>query len=373
MGVPLRKCLTPAAKFRDVSRGNPVPHSLVGDALKAARLTPETWRLEIVAEAGAELQKPRTLKEGNAIDLPALQELGKTHGVRFLKGMQCLNIPEPLGQGLWEGVPLREVLKLAGHSANVRRVYYWGFHNNDPKQLFQSSLSYTQVMEAPPWELPPFVAYRLNGEPLSLQRGGPVRMVVPWAHGFKSIKWLQHIALTNDFKANDTYANDGNDPESYLKTAAYLEENLLEFDAGKPAVIRGTAISGWSGLRRVEYWLRPDAGLHGTLADDDPAWEKAKWLPCEIDPPADDWATALPNGVRPGEIFGFDPATGRPKKWPMRYNIVNWSVTLAGLAVGRYEFRARAVDLNDYAQPEPRSSRRSGLNGIQVRIFEIVN
>jgi hypothetical protein len=123
----------------------------------------------------------------------------------------------------------------------------------------------------------------------------------------------------------------------------------------------------------VEYWLRPDAGLHGTLADDDPAWEKAKWLPCEIDPPADDWATALPNGVRPGEIFGFDPATGRPKEWPMRYSIANWSATLTGLAAGRYEFRARAVDLNGFAQPEPRSSRRSGLNGVQVRIFEIIN
>jgi DMSO/TMAO reductase YedYZ molybdopterin-dependent catalytic subunit len=125
---------------------------------------------------------PLTLEKKNALDFPALLELGKTHGVKFLKAMQCLNIAQPLGQGLWEGVPLREVLKLAGKWSNVRRIYYWGFHNNDPKQLFQSSLSYTQVMEAPPWELPPFVAYRLNGEPLPLERGGPVRMVVPWAH-----------------------------------------------------------------------------------------------------------------------------------------------------------------------------------------------
>ena len=32
---------------------------------------------------------------------------------------------------------------------------------------------------------------------------------------------------------------------------------------------------GWSGLKRVEYWLRPDAGKHGQLADDDPAWQTA--------------------------------------------------------------------------------------------------
>ena len=61
--------------------------------------------------------------------------------------MQCLNIAQPLGQGLWEGVPLREVLRLVGKVSNVRRVYYWGFHNNDPKQLFQSSLAYNRVME----------------------------------------------------------------------------------------------------------------------------------------------------------------------------------------------------------------------------------
>ena len=364
-------CLTPAAAFGDVSRGDPVPHTLTGDALRAARLTPDTWRLEIVAEERVELQHPRTLETGTAIDLTTLMQLGRTHGVRFLKAMQCLNIARPLGQGLWEGVPLRAVLKLAGHFANARRIYYWGFHNNDPKQVFQSSLSYSQVMEAPPGELPPFVAYHLNGQPLSLQRGGPVRMIVPWAHGFKSIKWLQRIVLTNDYRANDTYALKNNDPESYLKTAAYIEENLRPFETGKPIVIRGSVISGWSGLRRVEYWLRPDTGLHGTLADDDPAWNQATWLSCQIEPQPADWPSVLPAGVRPADVWGFDPATGRAVAWPMRYGIANWSVSLDGLAPGMYEFRARAVDLNGYAQPEPRSNRISGRNGVEVRMIEV--
>ena len=366
-----RSYLTPAAEFRTVSRGDPRPDTLTGDALKSARLTPDSWRLEIVAEGGAVLERPRTVKNRNPIDLPALLALGRAHGVRFLKAMQCLNIAQPLGQGLWEGVPLREVLKLAGKSADVRRVYYWGFHNDDPHQRFQSSLSYTQVMEAPPWELLPFVAYRLNGEPLPLSRGGPVRMLVPWAHGFKSIKWLQRIVCTNDFRANDTYADDGNDPESYLKTAAYIDEDRLSFQAGRPAVVRGTAISGWSGLKRVEYWRRPDTGLHGTLADDDPAWNGATWQPCTIDPPPSNWEHAFPSGVHPADVWGFDAATGRPKDWPMRYSIATWSAAPEGLAAGMYEFRARAVDLNGHAQPEPRSSRRSGRNGVQARVIEV--
>src|SRR5882672_11020121 len=255
--------LTPADKFRDVSRGEPKPHTLTGDALVQSRLTPETWRLEIAADATptpaiqdrAGISKPLTLTDGSALDLPSLMEVGRKHEVKFLKAMQCLNIPNPLGQGLWEGVPLREVLRLCGTMRNVRRIYYWGFHNNDPKQLFQSSLSYTQVMETPPGELPAFLAYRLNGEPISLIRGGPVRMVIPWAHGFKSIKWLQRIAVTNDFRANDTYAIANNDPESHLKTAAYIDQSPEKFAAGNAVTFTGLALAGLSGLKRVEYSL----------------------------------------------------------------------------------------------------------------------
>jgi DMSO/TMAO reductase YedYZ molybdopterin-dependent catalytic subunit len=183
-----RPFLTEPDKFRDVSRGSPKPFSLKGEAAEKARLTPETWRLEIVSDGSSKIATPRTIEAGNAVDLPTLMELGKTHGVKFLKAMQCNNIPAPLGQGLWEGVPLREVLKLVGKFESCRRVFFHGFHNNDPKQVFQSSLSYTSIMETPPWDLGPFVAYRLNGRPLTPLRGGPVRMVVPWAHGFKSIK-----------------------------------------------------------------------------------------------------------------------------------------------------------------------------------------
>ena len=136
-----RPFLTNSEEFRDVSRGNPKPFTLKGDALVQARLTPETWRLEVVSDGTTKIEKPRKLDDNTAIDFPTLKELGKKRGVKFLKAMQCLNLDQPLGQGLWEGVPLREVVKLAGKISNIRRLYFEGFHNNDPKQLFQSSLS----------------------------------------------------------------------------------------------------------------------------------------------------------------------------------------------------------------------------------------
>jgi DMSO/TMAO reductase YedYZ molybdopterin-dependent catalytic subunit len=365
--APERPFLTPADKFRDVSRGNPKPHTLMGDALVAAKLTPETWRLEITADGPATPEqkefatagKQLKIDDGNALDFDALLELGKKHEVRFLKAMQCLNIPAPLGQGLWEGVPLREVLRLCAPLKNVRRIYYWGFHNNDPKQLFQSSLSYTQAMETPPGELPAFIAYRLNGEPIPLTRGGPVRMVIPWAHGFKSIKWLQRIVLTNDYKANDTYAEQNNDPESYLKTAAYLDDVPAKVAAGKPLRISGLAMSGLSGLKRVEY----------LLSSDDKKDEE--WKPAELHPQPADWSDVLPMGVSSKQVLGFDPKTGQPLQWPLRYSMIAWSIKLTDLKPGKYELRARAVDLNDFAQPEPRPIQKTGRNSVELKEFEV--
>ena len=368
--------LTPADKFRDVSRGDPKPYALKGEALIQARLTPETWRLEITADATpnpaindqAGLSNSLTLADGTALDLPALLELGKKHEVKFLKAMQCLNIPAPLGQGLWEGVPLREVLRLCGTMRNVRRIYYWGFHNNDPKQLFQSSLSYTQAMETPPGELPAFLAYRLNGEPIPLIRGGPVRMVIPWAHGFKSIKWLQHIVVTNDYKANDTYAEQNNDPESHLKTAAYLDELPTKIPAGQSVLISGLVISGLSGLKRVEYSLSRNNAQPG--APDADAAEQ--WIECRLEDPPTNWSRVFPAGVTSRQVLGFDPKTGRPATWPLRYSMISWFASLKKLAPGKYALRARAVDLNGFAQPEPRPNQKAGKNALELREFEVM-
>ena len=50
-----------------------------------------------------------------------------------------------------------------------------------------------------------------------------------------------------------------NDPESHLKTAAYFDDVPKQIAAADPVPLSGLSISGWSGLRRVEYWRRPAA------------------------------------------------------------------------------------------------------------------
>ena len=365
-----RPLLTSARDFRDVSRGSPVPHSLRGEALTRARLTAETWRLEIVVENNATLTNQKRLEDNTALTLADLTRLSERHAVRFLKAMQCNNIARPLGQGLWEGIPLRDVLALCGTIGNARRLHYWGFHNNEERQMFRSSMAINQVLDSPPGDLPPFLAYRLNGGPIPLERGGPVRMVVPWAHGFKSVKWLQRITLTSDYQANDTYALRNNDPESYLKTAAYFDNtNREQFPAGRPIGVGGSAMVGWPGLERVEYWLRPATDQPLDLPDDSPAWRTARWQPCVIEPAPTQWHN-LPENVLPREVHGFGQ-NGQPTEWPIRFTFVLWSLTLNNVAAGRYEIRVRTVDRNGFAQPQPRPLQKSGRNRIQAKIIEV--
>ena len=182
----------------------------------------------------------------------------------------------------------------------------------------------------------------------------------------------QYIAVTNDFKANDTYANQNNDPESHLKTAAYIDQAPDKYPAGQPVFVSGLAISGLSGLKRVEYWLRrvePGAPL---VVQDDETYRAAPWTACELESSPEDWSHVLPPGTASKDMLGFDATTGRAATWPLRYSMITWFATLRDLKPGKFEFRARAVDMNDFPQPEPRPIPKAGKNAVEVLRFEVV-
>ena len=160
----LEPYFTPQEKFRDVSRGKPLPHSLSDEKKLAVGLTRETWKLEVISDPDnpTRMSHPLTKKEGTALDFAGLMKLAEKHAVRFAKTMTCLNISTPLGMGMWEGVPLREVIWLTQPRENLRRVFYYGYHNDDPQQMFRSSLPIDRVLEDP-FDLPPVIlCYKLK-------------------------------------------------------------------------------------------------------------------------------------------------------------------------------------------------------------------
>jgi DMSO/TMAO reductase YedYZ molybdopterin-dependent catalytic subunit len=309
------------------------------------------------------VERPLTKEGGTALDWPGLMRLAETHAVRFLSVMSCTNGRAPFGMGLWEGVPLREAIWMARPTANVRRVYYYGYHNDDPKQRFQSSLPIGRVLEDPPGEHPVILCYRLNGQWLTSKRGGPVRMLVPDGYGNKSVKWLQRVVLTNDFQANDTYAQWNNDTNSAIKTCARFIHTPERIKAGQPAAITGLAQVGPAGLSEVQYCIQPKGDAP---ADTDPQFAGGNWKPADILPPPDDWGGGLPGGKLPSVPDQIDPATGKPRTWPLRNAIVHWAALLTNLAPGEYDLRCRTIDANGIAQPMPRPFPKSGHNAIQT-------
>ena len=294
--------------------------------------------------------------------------LAETKAVRFAKVMTCLNLGCPLGTGIWEGVPLRDVLWLTQPVENLRRVFYYGYHNDEPSQMFRSSLPASRVLEDP-FDLPPVIlCYKLNGAWLSPQRGGPVRVVVPEAYGFKSIKWLTTVVLSNLFHANDTYANGNNDVDSPLKTFAATLNAPTDLKPNEPFAITGYAQVGISGLSKVQVWLHNDAVEYPA---DDKYFTLAPWVDAEILPPPKSWGGGIPGDRIPQSTQGFGRETGAPNSWPLRLAKAHWAVLMPGLPPGEYTLRCRTIDEKLHAQPMPRPFQKSGHAAIEHMVVQV--
>jgi len=357
--------LTPEAQFVGGGRGNPPPFQMTSEQRRAVGLERDTWQLEVVADPTSDVQieKPLSKELGTALDWSGLMALAERHAVRYLKAMTCLNVDRVYGMGLWEGVPLREVIWLTGPKGNLRRVWYHGYHQDPakPGPGFQSSLSINRVLEDPPGEQPVILAYKMNGDWLASKRGGPVRLVLPDGYGFKSIKWLQRVVLTNDPNPNDTYAGQNNDVDTSMKTFARFLNAPKTFKVGEPAAVTGVAQVGMSGLSQVQYCLLPVPPA-GPVPD--PYLTEADWQDARILPPPQQWGGGVPDGPLPA-IPGQLDAAGRPLTWPLRYAIAHWAVLIRPAAAGQYELCCRTIDAHGVAQPLPRPLPKSGRNEIQ--------
>lgn len=356
--------LTPADKFIVQRRGNPVLTEIPEEKLASIGLTRDTWKLEISTdpESNSEIGNPMTSEQGNPFTWNDLMKLSETKAVRYLHVLSCTNAKKLYGMGLWEGVPLRDLLWKTGPKQNIRRIYYYGYHNDVPSQIFYGSVHISRVLEEAPGELPIILCYKLNGKYISHANGGPVRLFVPGYYSNRSVKWLQKIMFTNSFHANDTYAEGNNDVEGPLKTTAKFIKVPEKVKTGESFAVTGLAQIGPSGLKKVQYWMKP---ADQPLPENDPYLANGKWQDADILPPPENWGSDLPGGKLP-PVMHFDPKTGKPLTWPLTNTIVHWAAVCKVSSAGEYEIRCRTVDLNGIAQPMPRPFGRTGTNMIEV-------
>jgi sulfoxide reductase catalytic subunit YedY len=103
----------------------------------------------------------------------------------------------------WLGFPLGDLIKLAEPQGSAKYVAFQTA--NDKKRNIPALSEYEAGLEWPYVEglrldeaLHPLatLAVGIYGEPLMPQNGAPVRLVVPWKYGFKSIKSVVRLTLT---------------------------------------------------------------------------------------------------------------------------------------------------------------------------------
>lgn len=103
----------------------------------------------------------------------------------------------------WVGFPLVDALKRAGVKKEAKYVKFTSLADSSVmpniKKLSRYPWPYTEGLTIAEAQNPlAFLGVGLYGEPLKNQNGAPVRLVVPWKYGFKSIKSIVKIELVKD-------------------------------------------------------------------------------------------------------------------------------------------------------------------------------
>lgn len=102
----------------------------------------------------------------------------------------------------WSGFPLRELIKLANPLSTAKYIKFKTFVNPNvapgQKERFWEPWPYVEGLSiAEATHDLAFVAVGMYGHKLRPQNGAPIRLVVPWKYGFKSIKSIDAIEFVN--------------------------------------------------------------------------------------------------------------------------------------------------------------------------------
>ena len=90
----------------------------------------------------------------------------------------------------WIGVPLSQVLNLVGIHPQARYIVYVSMEPDTWDSIDMADALHPQT----------FLCYGMNGHDLPVPHGGPLRMRLPRQIGYKNIKFITHLTVTDNLK-----------------------------------------------------------------------------------------------------------------------------------------------------------------------------
>jgi DMSO/TMAO reductase YedYZ molybdopterin-dependent catalytic subunit len=161
-----------------------------------------------------------------------------------------------LGNAIWLGVPVRDILAMASPKSGADMIL---------SRSVDGYTASTPLSALTDENLDAILAVGMNGEPLPLEHGFPVRMVVPGLYGYVSAtKWLTELKVTT-FDADEAYWT----PRGYSEEAPIKLSSRIDTPRVDKAVPAGqVAIAGMA-------WAQPVGVAKVEVQIDDGDWQEA--------------------------------------------------------------------------------------------------
>ena len=192
-----------------------------------------------------------------------------------------------MGNALWTGVPLRELLDRAGIKSGSLQVQFQGLETGPGPEGLGSNVFLKSLDLKNPVLDQCLVAYLMNGEPLPMLNGFPVRLVVPGyfaTYWTKCLTWVRILSAPDEnfwmktaYRVPDTPRGSTTPddmkagkvqtiPIGRFPVRSFLisPDGSSKIPAGMNVMLRGIAFSGFAGIQRVE--VSDDNGKNWTAA-----------------------------------------------------------------------------------------------------------
>lgn len=235
-------------------------------------------------------------------------------------GNQAGIIHGMVGNAAWGGTSLRGLLQDLAPAAAAKEVIFWAadsgeetIRNNKYVQSFGRSLSLDEAMKADA-----ILAWEMNGQPLSVVHGAPLRLVVPGYYGICNVKWLTGIELSdtrlmNRFMGRDYVTIKGRQVGDHVE---WLETSVTKMHV-KSVVARVTRTTGTD-----RFKVFGAAWSDGTpLKSVEVQLDEGPWQPAKLEPQSNPYA------------------------WTF------WTLDTTGLSAGDHTVVSRATDTTGREQP----------------------